>query len=136
MPISIHNWKWNQSVNIPTIYREKICQKYLEIADLIDFNHDIVCCPTFLQTQWAYYTTKIMSKMVGLNKGLQRELSHVNVTFFLFQGYSDIRESPLLWKKGDFHAWYWQATFRHNCSLQGYGTPFQCRLPIFIGKNL
>ena len=42
--------------------------------------------------------------MVDLNKGLQRELSHVNVTFFLFQGYSDIRESPLLWKKGDFHA--------------------------------
>ena len=27
-------------------------------------------------------------------KGLQRELRHVNVIFVLFQGYSDIRESP------------------------------------------
>ena len=34
-------------------------------------------------------------------KGLKRELSHVNVIFFLFQGYSDIRESPLLSENGD-----------------------------------
>ena len=29
-------------------------------------------------------------------KGLQSELSHVNVLFFSFQGYSDIKESTLL----------------------------------------
>ena len=29
-------------------------------------------------------------------KGLKSELCHVNVLFFLFQGYSDIRESTLL----------------------------------------
>ena len=28
-------------------------------------------------------------------KGLKSELCHVNVLFFLFQGYSDIRESTL-----------------------------------------
>ena len=69
-------------------------------------------------------------------KGLQRELSHINLIFVSFQGYSDIRESPLLKKNGGSDIWYSPATFRHNFSLQVYGASFQWSLLIFIGKNL
>ena len=55
-------------------------------------------------------------------KGLQRELSHVNMIFFSFQGYSDIKESPLL---ADFDIRYSSETWRHNFSSQVYPAPFQ-----------
>ena len=66
---------------------------------------------------------------------MQRDLSHVNVMFVSFQGYSDIRESSLLLK---MEIWYWYspATFHHNVSLHVCAVLFQWRLLIFIGKNL
>ena len=39
-------------------------------------------------------TNKKDYRVIELLQGLQNELSHVNVLFFPFQGYSDIRESP------------------------------------------
>ena len=56
--------------------------------------------------------------------------------FFSFQGYSNIRESTLLQKNGDFDIWYSPATLRHNFSFPVYTAPFQWRLLIYIGKNL
>ena len=79
---------------------------------------------------------KTKHKQLKPLKGLQRELSHVNVLFFSFQGYSEIRESTLLWKNRDFDIWYSPPTFCHNFSFPVYTAPFQWRLLIYIRKNL
>ena len=42
-----------------------------------------------------FCNTVFMNCLFYSLKGLQSELSHVNVLFFLFQGYSNIRESTL-----------------------------------------
>ena len=49
----------------------------------------------------------------------------------MFQGYSDIRESPLFPKNGDFDISYLTKTFCHNFCLQVY-----VKAAYFIGKNL
>ena len=54
-------------------------------------------------------------------------MSHVIVIFFLFQGYSSLKE----WR-----FWYAPVTFCHNFSFQVYAAPFQWRLLIYIGKFL
>ena len=79
---------------------------------------------------------KTKHKQLKPLQGLQRELSHVNVLFFSFQGYSEIRESTLLWKNRDFDIWYSPPTFCHNFSFPVYTAPFQWRLLIYIRKNL
>ena len=63
--------------------------------------------------------------------GGDKELTHDS-----FQGYSDIRESPLLWKIRDCNIWYSPTTFLHNFYFQIYAAPIQWRLLIFIRKNL
>ena len=52
-----------------------------------------------------------------------------------FQGYSDISESPLLQKNGDYDICYSPATFRYNFSLQVHAAPFQWKRFIFVGKK-
>ena len=69
-------------------------------------------------------------------KGIVKWVEPCNVLFLSFQGYSDIRESTLLQKNGDFDIWYTPGTFRHNFSFQVYAARFQWRLLIYIGKNL
>ena len=63
-------------------------------------------------------------------------MSHVNVLFFWFQGYSDIRESTLPWKNWGFDIWYSPATFRHSFSFGVYAAPFLGGLLIRSEKNL
>ena len=98
---------------------------------------------TFLPVFFGWYQFSIFpfsSRIANCIKfGLQkllRELNHINVIFISFQGYSDIRESPLPCKNKDYDIWFSTGTFHHNFSLQVSAAPFHWKLHIFIGKKL
>ena len=63
----------------------------------------------------------------GVLKELEKEplfkLNYINLICLLFQEYSDIRESLLLWKNQDCNIWYWPVSFYHSFSLWVYILP-------------
>ena len=71
-----------------------ICMMYLSRKIL--FQYFVVVVFVLLGTASPLKTFYMSLHSTKILKGLLNELSHVNVLFFSFQGYSDIRESTLL----------------------------------------
>ena len=71
-----------------------ICMMYLSRKIL--FQYFVVVVFVLLGTASPLKTFYMLLHSTKILKGLLNELSHVNVLFFSFQGYSDIRESTLL----------------------------------------